>query len=751
MKLYVLLRKKENSEEENIKKMIVTIDPLKTLTDLKRLIEKEYFYLYPKTKNFICDQIQDEFGYSLTSSNSLENFLKQNDRIYAIYDEKFRKTDSSKKYSSEEIFFVLNSLLENLSKKVSLCDFEKSDQHKISKLLYNIYFLCFSENLECVKDLNIFFKEFSQKANLLEFLRNSDKLKNLTFMVTEFWIRNYLGNNKINFIVIDNIKVFLKIEYVYKRIKKSGLLFLLTKILEDFKNISPYVKKGILDVIKILSFGYQNMKIDHKLERNHKGNHINRNLREKLEEDNRKNNIDIRLNKNYLDQRLTKNYNDQSLSGNYHNNFNTKLKDQNTYGKNDDILSVLSGDNLRNKKISRNNEDILSVFSNDFTGDIYKKKSLNGKRVSFNLKNFKSQKENFDININNNYNMESNTNKKFQFTNLKNVNLQNSKNKKSSKKTLENYINTKNSFVTNIENELKNKSNHNPKVENIYYNDYLELLSPETDQNLKNFAIKNLSKNIEETIFKIIQDKTSSLKLFQIINIESSPFLKKNKKFILKILAENLTPEISKIALKNNMTNVIINNIKIEDDEMKDIYILLLLNLFERSQEEISVNVIFNLLKSDIQKLKIGAAEVFKNLTDNFNIKNSEFFNSQMENKLVEFFDLLKKKYNLQNQFNQEFLFFLISSFSNICLIDYLKPQIFYLEGISLLLNFLRNPDFKIESRRAAMRGLFNLSTKNRDSKVKILSELNYEFDLLRKGTLDPVIKSLLLTLIKTN
>ncbi len=49
------------------------------------------------------------------------------------------------------------------------------------------------------------------------------------------------------------------------------------------------------------------------------------------------------------------------------------------------------------------------------------------------------------------------------------------------------------------------------------------------------------------------------------------------------------------------------------------------------------------------------------------------------------------------------------------------------------------------------MRGLFNLSTKKRSNKTKIISELEYEFGLLKVDKLDAIIKSYLVMLLKIN
>jgi len=49
------------------------------------------------------------------------------------------------------------------------------------------------------------------------------------------------------------------------------------------------------------------------------------------------------------------------------------------------------------------------------------------------------------------------------------------------------------------------------------------------------------------------------------------------------------------------------------------------------------------------------------------------------------------------------------------------------------------------------MRGLFNLSTKSKEYKIRILSELTHEFEQMRNDNFDGVIKSYIHTLVKTN
>jgi len=70
--------------------MIVTIDEESKLNDLKRIIEREYFNIFSQEKNFVCLNIQDEFGYNLTFCNCLGKFLKNNDRIIVVYTHEYK-------------------------------------------------------------------------------------------------------------------------------------------------------------------------------------------------------------------------------------------------------------------------------------------------------------------------------------------------------------------------------------------------------------------------------------------------------------------------------------------------------------------------------------------------------------------------------------------------------------------------------------------------------------------------------------
>ena len=53
------------------------------ISDLKRQIEKEFSDLFPYEAPYIVAKLDDEYGYSLSNSSKIGDFLKFGDRITA--------------------------------------------------------------------------------------------------------------------------------------------------------------------------------------------------------------------------------------------------------------------------------------------------------------------------------------------------------------------------------------------------------------------------------------------------------------------------------------------------------------------------------------------------------------------------------------------------------------------------------------------------------------------------------------------
>lgn len=53
------------------------------ISDLKRKIEKEFCDLFPNEPPFVVAKLEDEYGYSLSNSSLIGEFLKYGDRVVA--------------------------------------------------------------------------------------------------------------------------------------------------------------------------------------------------------------------------------------------------------------------------------------------------------------------------------------------------------------------------------------------------------------------------------------------------------------------------------------------------------------------------------------------------------------------------------------------------------------------------------------------------------------------------------------------
>lgn len=92
LKIYVTMRKDYDSDVD-YKRLTLMIESkylniIKLLggsriADLKRKIEKEFSDLFPNEPPFVVAKLEDEYGYSLSNSSRVGDFLKYGDRIVA--------------------------------------------------------------------------------------------------------------------------------------------------------------------------------------------------------------------------------------------------------------------------------------------------------------------------------------------------------------------------------------------------------------------------------------------------------------------------------------------------------------------------------------------------------------------------------------------------------------------------------------------------------------------------------------------
>ena len=75
--------RKDYESDIDYKRLTLMIESNAKIADLKRKIEKEFTDLFPNEPPFITAKLEDEYGYSLSNSSRVGDFLKYGDRVVA--------------------------------------------------------------------------------------------------------------------------------------------------------------------------------------------------------------------------------------------------------------------------------------------------------------------------------------------------------------------------------------------------------------------------------------------------------------------------------------------------------------------------------------------------------------------------------------------------------------------------------------------------------------------------------------------
>jgi hypothetical protein len=75
--------RKEYESDMDYKRLTLMIDANSKIADLKRKVEKEFCDLFPNEPPFVVAKLEDEYGYSLSNSSRVGDFLKFGDRVIA--------------------------------------------------------------------------------------------------------------------------------------------------------------------------------------------------------------------------------------------------------------------------------------------------------------------------------------------------------------------------------------------------------------------------------------------------------------------------------------------------------------------------------------------------------------------------------------------------------------------------------------------------------------------------------------------
>lgn len=274
------------------------------------------------------------------------------------------------------------------------------------------------------------------------------------------------------------------------------------------------------------------------------------------------------------------------------------------------------------------------------------------------------------------------------------------------------------------------------------YLEYVSLIDSHNTKELQSFAVQNLSQIIEHCVFGIMQNKPVYLKLLSLIDLNMGPEDREHQKKILLCMAKHLTEDRASDAIGENIIERVLKAFNRSGHDFHEVFAALIFAHIVKSNYNIRVNGMVEMLKTPYIKLQDLSLKILKDISKPSNELKRDY-TVEFENHLRFLLEASLSKDRSLGQVNG-----LIEILANLCINDYLCPEIIHHSGIETLLLHLREKA-NVEGQRLAARGLLNLGAKSRENKLRIVSELNYEIKAMHKNELDTVVRSYISTLMQ--
>lgn len=718
IKLYVNIKNfDENGDRDSICcRMLVTVPKDCSLSILKHLIEREFQSLHPERRPFICRTIEDELGYALTASSSLAEFIDSGAKLIAVGINAENQLDEQLYHGDvEELVENFRRLITVFSKQLSSAQIDRVDFQKIEKILKYVLHLGFSTDQDVISNLLKF---------LLNVVKNSGQslLSLHSFFTSEsflsvimFWFNTFLTNASFNFRLLELVSILIAIYPTIKaKVLSKNLRGLCSQIVVSNFDLSIKFKKELLKFIKLLA---QNQSEEKNIQ-----------LKEVRFSSGKENDILDSINFN-------------RLASGRGDDLHSKIAFQ--HPSNSQKNFYLS--HIQSKKHQPDHQFVQHLHQSKTNAPLFNSNSLAGLnshqqqphesnplpddalttsfKVPFELKINRISKSHTELNL-----MKLNQNSLY-ITNKPKMDQFHS-----------NLVTRKEKDQVQTDFLTKQTNNADFLIE------YFDLISETSDQEMNQFVIDTLAKNLHLVLFDIMSKRESVESILKVFRLPVKSHQVQQFQTIIAGICQTMNSMAASVAVKSSLISVLIDQVKTQYEELRPAYLQLIDAIFQKTTIRVDMSTVFTMINDSIWELRILGAKFLRSLTDpTANINYDECL-PQFETFLKNLMENLKRPKE-----KPEFLTNLLSAFSNLCVSDFLRPQIIYLEGVNLLLRYLRSSDISIELQRTAMRGLFNIATKSKELKIKVLSELGYEIDKMSAGDLDSVIKGYLLTLIRSN
>ncbi|CAK74396.1 unnamed protein product (macronuclear) [Paramecium tetraurelia] len=696
IRLFVTIRKDSESNVE-YKKMTVMAPLSIKISMLKRHIEREFADLFPHEPTFVCAKLEDEFGYSLSNASMVSELLKNSDRLSAI-PESFTKDLIGKMHVTHdlnELTFMLKSITQTIIAKLAEAELGPPEtQMDIMQLIIPVGFSLQQKAINHNTALTL--KRIFENERL-QFLDDQSYalISQLLVKLLQFWTNDLIFQDQFLLnLTVDLLEILTKsaaFSTSYKTPQIVNSLMSVSKL--DF--VSAQTRSRIIKLISFLSR-----------------------------------------------PQFTNCYQPRSYDGPLQLNLPPQPRRRNE----EYVPSILEqpnrNSNRRQGSAGIRNQNGFEQQQQDFNQYPYKQNDSN--------------QYPYRQNDSNQYGFKQNESNQYQQSNMPKLPPTPQQFGYQSQPLQSNYPPPQQNPVyskpqLNINN--RPQSNRNPnqyggtmqqQVFDGLVQDYLNLISTESNEEMLQFAIQNLSDGIDTTIHQIMDNPEAFQKIVNLLEIAMSPNYLGMQLRVLEALSKNMNQERAKEGLKLKLIPRIMKAFTYQPKEFQAILYDMLSATLKLSDFQVDVLTVITMIESAYPRIQMLGIKILSLMSDPQRLQNTNNVSIQFENYIKSLMD-----WTLDGQKGEEFQYNALQTLSNLAINDYIRPQILHLKGIEFFLKVLRE-SYRVDAQRLAAKGLLNLSIKSRETKLSIVSLMEEEIQRLQRGEMDTVVQGYLTTLLTT-
>lgn len=264
---------------------------------------------------------------------------------------------------------------------------------------------------------------------------------------------------------------------------------------------------------------------------------------------------------------------------------------------------------------------------------------------------------------------------------------------------------------SHVEKQFDGSDKYNPHYgggdpQETLYLEYLSLLDNSNTRELLSFAVQNLATIIDDCIFSILQSKPSYLKLLNLVEFNLSVEDRENQKRILHCLAKHLTEERAREGIEAQVIERCLRVFSRQGQDFHELLAALIFAHIVKSNYNVRVNALTEMMKTPYIGLQDLAIKILRDISKPSSALPRDY-SLEFENHLRFLLEASLTKDRSLAQINS-----LIEILANLCINDYLCPELIHHNGVETLLYHLREKA-NLEGQRFAARGLLNLGAKN--------------------------------------